>query len=394
MLNKKLLTGLALSIFMIFTVCSCNTQEQTVTPIVEPGLTVPNTELSRSAGSQFIRLKANGDWSLKLEFGENISPWASIDKSSGVGTTSGIVLSWEENTGDTSRSFSISLINGKESTTVSLIQPALGGGGSGGNNTPPTELKADIPGKWLELPATDDPDLYFFTHGTTLKGKQVRNYSFYYDVEARLSPWVAYPLYKSIIGEGSRTNAWGYDPKIPVRYQQVLFKGYSGRYDRGHQLPSADRLNRNDNISTFYFTNMTPQKGELNQNVWASLEGRVRDWCYQMDTLYVVTGADLRGSTASAYDNDGNEIPVPTGYYKALLGYKKSASFGQATGGYIGIAFYFEHKSYSDYMARSMSIDALEDKLGIDFFVNLPSVTDSGTASSVESKVDSWWKNN
>ena len=90
---------------------------------------------------------------------------------------------------------------------------------------------------------------------------------------------------------------WDYDPLVPRDEQPTLFHGYDGGYDRGHQLPSADRYT--DNPSTFYFTNMTPQLGSLNQKIWANFEVQVRAWARACDTLYVVTGCVLEGSRAS-----------------------------------------------------------------------------------------------
>ncbi len=114
-----------------------------------------------------------------------------------------------------------------------------------------------------------------------------------------------------------------------------------------------------------------------------------------MDTLYVVTGADIRGAQDVAYDNNGKSVTVPEGYFKALLGYKKGGSIGNATGGYIGIAFYFDHRRYVNdknaIMDQSMTIDELEDKIGCDLFVNLPDKIGEDTAAIVESEVDSWW---
>ena len=43
-------------------------------------------------------------------------------------------------------------------------------------------------------------------------------------------------------------------------------------------------------------------------------------------------------------------------------------------------------------MGQSMTIDALEEKLGIDFFVNLPAVAGKDQADKVEASVDKWWK--
>lgn len=264
---------------------------------------------------------------------------------------------------------------------------------------PPAAMTSDKPGAWMEMPAFDGSDsgLYLITHDMEQGGKFVRNYTYCYSPEDRVAVWVAYPLNRSLKGNGSRTDEWGLDPKVPREYQPILYKTYGdGIYDRGHQIPSADRLDEDANISTFYFTNMAPQLSELNQGAIANLENMVRDWSYQMDTLYVVTGSDLQGATKVAHDNEGNEVTVPSGFFKALLGYDASGSVGGDTGGYFGIAFYFDHKDYagskSAIMEQSMSIDQLEEKLGYDFFANLPAKIGEEAAAAVESGVDDWWK--
>ncbi len=387
-LNSKIITAVLLSLILL-TICSCEKRGQIVSG-EELELKVPIPELSSAAGKQFIRVTAPGEWTLSFDFGDSAEEWAEVNVMSGKGSQMGIRLSWKQNEGKTPRTCTLVLSGDGETSAVLLSQVAPGGNGGGPDL--PTELKADKPGKWMELPETNNGDLYFFTHERS-DGKG-RNWSFYLDPDAKLSTWVAYPLNKSLIGTGSRTNQWGLDPKVPRRYQPILYNGFSGRYQRGHQLPSADRLKYADNVSTFYFTNMTPQRGELNEDIWASLEGKVRDWSYRMDTLYVVTGADIIGSTEYAYDNEGSRIPVPVGYFKALLGYKKSGLIGPTTGGYVGIAFYFRHKAYDSYWTQSMTIDALEEELGYDFFVNLPDAIGEEKADAVESSIDNWWKNN
>lgn len=254
--------------------------------------------------------------------------------------------------------------------------------------------------KWLELPETKDDDgLDFYTHDQITDGKTIRSWSFDYDSKALLSHWIAYPLNKKLKGSGSRSDQWGLDPKVPASKQPVLYTTYKSnngkKYDRGHQLPSADRLDYDANVKTFYFTNMTPQLSGLNQASWANLETRVREWSESFDTLYVVTGCSVKGSTEVAYDNDGKAVTVPTGYYKALLGYKKSGSVGNSSqnGGYIGCAFWFDHVDYAgDFMTKAMSISELEEKTGVNFFVNLPAATDAAKAKAIEENRDSWWK--
>lgn len=357
------------------------------TPVGElVSLEIRNVEVGAAAGSQFVAVEATGDWTLEIEGG---SDWASLSRTSGSGSTATIVLTYEENPEYTSRGLTLVLKNSHSSLRAPFTQlektKGLGG----------KTLNPDRVTSWLELPATQEGDgRYFFTHSMQVGRYSGRNYSFYLDADAKISVWVAYPLNRSLIGSGSRTDEWALDPKVPREYQPVIYSGFKGGYERGHQLPSADRYGANE--STFYGTNITPQRGELNEHAWAKLEGYVRDWSSQFDTLYVVTGADIKGSTTYATDNDGKKIVVPVGYFKALLGYKKGGTLGitPTTGGYTAIGFYFKHQSYSDsqIMAQSMTIDELEKKTGFDFFVNLPSKIGDTLADRVESTEDSWWQ--
>ena len=363
-------------------------------------LSVPKMELEAKASQQFIKVTAYASWTLDFDFaGEQA--WARVDKPSGNVSASDIVLSWDAYDGEAeSRSFTLVLKSaGKEVSSVVTqkadARPAPGPG-------PVTDIKSDPVAKWMELPAMgEESNLYFITHDMSLSdGSNCRNFSIYYDIDAKISSWAAYPLNHMLVGNGKRSKEWGYDPKVPAKYQATLFSGYKPDdngtpYDRGHQLPSADRPLWEPNVATFYFTNMTPQKNALNGGAWANLEGKVRTWANQFDTLYVVTGADYKNSDTVAYDNNYEPVTVPVGYYKALLGYKKSGTIGNSTGGYLGIAFYFEHRSYSnsDVMSKqSMSIDELERRLGIDFFVNLPDKLGKEMADKIESTKDSWWK--
>lgn len=359
--------------FLLLVLASCGKSESEG----EVALAVPRLTLDEGAGSQFIKVTSYTSWTITLS-----EAWARVSQEEGSGSVSGIELSWDENIGDR-RSCTVTLSSGGRKLNAALLQD---------RNS--TRLIPDTPGVWLELPSTADKSRCFITHDMTLNGKKMRNYSLFYDSGAKLSSWVAYPLNSALRGSGSRTDKWGYDPKVPGSFQPVLYSGFGGGYQRGHQLPSADRLANGVNETTFYFTNMTPQLGELNEYAWATLEGMVRGWSENTDTLYVVTGADWTGTQAYAIDNDGSRIPVPVGYYKALLAYKASG-FGDA-GKYLGIAFWFDHKGYesssSVVMGQSMSIDALEEKTGIDFFVNLPSVVGKEQADKVESSVDKWWK--
>ncbi|MBR3500132.1 MAG: DNA/RNA non-specific endonuclease [Bacteroidales bacterium] len=373
-------------------------QEQGGTVVSENSLTLTNNPVGYAAGTQFLVVSAKAEWTLTLDCGQDVEPWANVSTDAGRPGTRKVVMAWEANDGEESRTCTITLAVGADKKSLAFTQ----GGKSSVNPRPVEGLNPDPVPAWLELPATNDPDLYFFTHDMQHGGTTKRNYSFYLDPQACLAIWVAYPLNNSLAGSGSRSNAWALDPKVPRKYQSVLSSGFSrsainnDKVDRGHQLPSADRLTRGANEMTFYGTNMTPQKGELNQKAWATLEGKVRTWANQFDTLYVVTGCDIRGSYDYAYDNDGKDIPVPVGYFKALLGFKKGGTVGNTAkqGGYTAIGFYFNHEYYSDseIMGQSMTIDELEEVMGIDFFPNLEAKLGADLYNKVESTGDSWWK--
>ena len=266
------------------------------------------------------------------------------------------------------------------------------------------------PHGWLELAETKEDDgLEFFALNMKIGEVTTRNYSFYWDYDNLVSWWVAYPLCSWNNSSGGRTDEWGLCPLLPDKKQPILFnayKGYSsslGILDRGHQIPSADRgsNNRPANVQTFYFTNMTPQNHDLNGGLWATLEGKVREWANKTgstagtDTLYVVTGCFVGNSTNKAYDNVGKAVTVPEGYYKALLRYKNNESVGHK--GYMGCAFYLENvKTVDSKISKgmSMSISDLEKKLGYKLFVNLDAKVGAETAKTIKEENPanvSWW---
>ena len=398
MAMKKLLTAY-FALFLVL--ASCGTKERIPFAI---GIKYP--EVSGSAGTQWITVTAAEaqQWTLTLT-DENGRPvdWATLDPVSGEGSKRSATVTWDPNNSGEKRTLVIVCTSGSETVRVTLTQNAKSGGGE----TLPDKIVPDKVEKWMELPATDDSHLFFITHASSTPNGAGRNFSYYWDADALVAHWVAYPLNKGCIASGSRTNEWNLDPKLPRSKQPVLFSGYKSSsgsgssdggiqwYDRGHQCPSADRLAYADNVQTFYGTNMTPQENDLNSNIWAALESRVRDWSKAFDTLYVVTGCVVKGSTRYAYDNEGKRVTVPVGYYKALLGYEKNHAHGitRQTLGYTGVAFYMDHTGYShtDYMKCAMTIDELEKKTGEDFFVNLPAAIGNDFAGKVESTKDSYW---
>ena len=261
--------------------------------------------------------------------------------------------------------------------------------------------------EWAELPLCKNEDNYIYnTHYGKMGAKSnARNYTFCFDPEYRASVWVAYPLHSSYTtGSGNRDYSdFGYDPTVSTTYQANMGAGsYNGRYDRGHQIPAADRKCSQEMMDqTFYATNMTPQQANFNQKKWGALEGKVRNMICS-DTLYVVTGAYFEGEHHSSIykqtnDRSGNVCPTPTYYYKALLRTKKGN-----TGKRIdeisdasqlrAIAFWMEHADTGNdtniKATDCISVAELEEITGFTFF---PMLDDAIEAEVKRAAVASEW---
>ena len=375
---------------VILAVAAVSCGEKTV-PEKAPALSAGATTLDASAGSIFLSVSAGGDWSISLDFPEG-SPWCSVSPSSGTGDKNSVIFTYDRNPEAQDRSVTLTLSSAGGKSALKIVQKTLSSSSANGFDVAPVG--------WLELPKTAIGDgLEWFAHdmqgGNYFTQKGGRNWSFEYDQASYLSRWVAYPLNKSLIGNGSRTNAWGYDPLLHSDRQQAIASGaYGTGHSRGHQLPSADRLTYAANVSTFYATNMTPQDYDFNGGIWADLETKVRGYATQSDTLYVVTGCVIDANSGVLTDRGGHRVRIPSAYFKALLRYMPGSTVGY--GGYLACGYYLPHSASiaggncTDYI---LSVRELEKKTGFEFFVNLPTKVGKETAERIKSETPvSWWK--
>lgn len=243
--------------------------------------------------------------------------------------------------------------------------------------------QADI---WPEIPVfKENTDFQYVTHYGKINDNRVRNYTLCFDKSTFTACWVAYPLHTAYTGTGRPDDPWAYDPKIASSFQANLARGsYSGSYQRGHQIPNADRSRIMEmQYQTFYCSNATPQNGNLNTGVWATLEKEVRGYMCA-DTLYVVTGAYFGNRNATTTDKSGKVCPVPTNYFKVLVRTVKGniRKKGDLLSDYSdnqlqSIGFWYENRSgYPKtpiQAAQTMSVKNIEKNTGFTFF---PQVSD------------------
>lgn len=240
-------------------------------------------------------------------------------------------------------------------------------------------LKSDAVVEYIELPMIDmtSDSLVYISHDLTHNGDPLHNYSLLFDARSKVSRWVAYKLYDELLDQvTSRTDEWAYDPKLPIRDQANIEKRAYTKGVRGHQLPSGDRLFSVDaNEQTFYASNIIPQNADMNSEIWASLESKIRVVANDCDTLYVVTGPLLTTEEGQQIeyttDVDGKRVAYPRAFFKVLLQYQKESS---AFGGYSAIGFVIENNTNTDTKISSKyakSVDEIEALSGFDFFHNL-----------------------
>ena len=323
--------------------------------------------------------------------------WCSFDLNKQVSSAGGNVgdpayLYLNKNNSDDDRTarIDVTYTNGY-STSLTLTQRAAG--------------FIDYDRSWGEQPEYRSDDAYIyktyyatFVSNQFFPGGKLRNYSVCYDVDRHISHWVAYPIFKKVYETPvlSRVNDFNYDPNdqlpvIPTRDQQYIGTGGNGRgygawgYDRGHMLPQASRYNNYEpNRMTYYGTNMMPQNSTLNQNIWASLEGKVRDWggLQTYDTFYVVTGAAFKST--KTIDNANGPIAVPSHCWKVLLRQRGNqnrqiSQFKADELKAIGFVFTNDDAGAATSIESAVrSVKEIEELTGFKFFRNLdPAVADA-----------------
>ena len=217
------------------------------------------------------------------------------------------------------------------------------------------------------------------THSTADYGI---TYSLEWDGDLKANRWTCYQFYAGNRAKNvSRTDAFQQDPDIPSAYQATLSDYSNSGYSRGHLCPSGDRLcSKEQNMQTFYLSNMQPQEQGHNGGVWNDLEAKVRDtWAAGCDTLYVVKAATIDSADyIKTYTSSG--LIVPKYFYMALLSYTKSTNTYRA----MGVWSLHQSDSTTEYI----TIDELERRTGIDFFCNLYDVIETKIEQTLDT---SYW---
>jgi len=147
-----------------------------------------------------------------------------------------------------------------------------------------------------------------------------------YNKNTRSPNWVAWRLETNDIGTSGRSNNFMIDSELEAYLNQssagihaVGPTEYKGScFDRGHQVPSADRTDElSNNEATFLMSNMIPQTSYLNRVIWKNLENYTRSLVKNNGKkAYIIAGP--------IYDLDygkigpNKDIPIPSKNFKII----------------------------------------------------------------------------
>ena len=361
-------------LFILFITCStaisCSEQDSPELPDnsgnTNQGIaSIDQTQINANGGGFIIRVKADGTWQASSS-----ETWCTLSRTSGNGNGS-ISGYMKANTG-AERSVIITITAGKEEAKFTLKQLA----GNGSNPVPDPEKPSGY-ASMLEIPALKGGSMnQFITHTTKRNGKDYPTYSLEYSYKYKHSYWIAYRFDNTTGGNVGRNEAYKPDPELPSQYAAKHNDYTNSGYTRGHLCASSDRqYSKEANQQTFYMSNISPQSGNgFNQSgsAWNTGEDKVQAWGYNIsrstDTLYVVKGGTIGEGMIKGYIK--NEIAIPKYFFMAVL--------FRSGDNYKAIGFYMPHENLKDDPDKKdpkkylMSIDALEQETGIDFFHNLP----------------------
>lgn len=205
----------------------------------------------------------------------------------------------------------------------------------------------------------------FYPESTTGEVVEHKHYTLSYSEDHEQSEWVAYKLTKDNLRKKRVKRAKKFKPDKSIKGTSAYHNDYTrSGYTRGHLAPAGDMAFSEDAMrESFFMSNMSPQLKEFNGGIWRELEETVRDWAYENEELYIVSGPVLNDGHIIKQIGRNNKVSVPDLFYKIILdihGSEKKA-----------IAFLMPNeKSEKRISEYAVSIDEIEELVDINFFAD------------------------
>lgn len=242
--------------------------------------------------------------------------------------------------------------------------------------TPASNPDALLPfGNPSNARAGDDADNYLIVH---------RAHVLSYNNSRGTLNWVAWRTRRTDLGESRERPDFETDKQLPSNFKRARYYDYSGSgYQRGHMLPSADRFaDATLNGETFLMTNIVPQEGDLNEYPWERLESHARSLVYRGSETYTIAG--VYGDKGKLKD----KVTVPTNCWKVIVVFTRDQRPDAINTGTQIIAVDMPNIDGIDkepWQKFVTSIDAIEQRTGLDLFDLLPDDVENAIEARIAS---------
>lgn len=210
-----------------------------------------------------------------------------------------------------------------------------------------------------------------------------RGYVVGYSDSMRNPLWVAYRLFDvDKLKSGARQSHFSIDQRTraKVNHDDYTHTGF----DRGHMAPNygiATRYGAYAQKETFLMSNVIPQNPAVNRHLWKDLEHRVADrYGRYFSEVWVVTGPVFQPPVEKLPSG----VPIPSHYYKIIA--------DEQDGELRVLAFLVEQCSppYTRIKTCLVSVDAIEELTGLDFFPDLPKAVQAELESRPATRLWPW----
>ncbi|WP_417213242.1 DNA/RNA non-specific endonuclease [Bizionia sp.] len=218
---------------------------------------------------------------------------------------------------------------------------------------------------------------FFLPTSTTGQVVHHQGYSLSYSETHEQAEWVAYELKKEHLSQTNFERPY-FEIDKAVKTGAASWRNYKNSgYDRGHLCPAADRrYSKEAHDETFLTSNISPQNHEFNSGIWNTLEQKTRYWASKYDGVYVVTGGVLKKNLKTI---GSEKVAVPKQFYKIILDYNE--------GDPKVLAFLMPHVNSKQPLYNFVvSVDAVEELTGIDFFPELDDAIEARIEASSDYK--------
>ncbi len=195
-----------------------------------------------------------------------------------------------------------------------------------------------------------------------------------YNNERGVANWVSWNQNADWYGDVERYGGkFKVDPMLPDNFKKVTHDDYTNSgFDRGHMVRSEDRTKTvEDNIATFYMTNVMPQTPDLNRGCWLDLEYYYEDLCKKQDKeLYIIAGGIFHKDN---YIN--GKVAIPDSTYKIIVVLDRGQGASDVTTSTEVIAVVMPNTDgirSDDWQKYITTVDRIENSTGYDFLNRVP----------------------